>query len=70
MSFADFGASRIENLLTFSFKDDLGGAWIEYTVGANLNWTENTYTYIDLERTSGGEVRENYRWNIGLRHVW
>lgn len=50
--------------------DDLGGSWVEYGVGANFNWSENTYTYVDLERTSGGEVRENYRWNIGLRHVF
>ncbi len=56
--------------LTKRFKDDLGGAWVEYAVGANFNWTENTYTYVDLERTSGGEVKENYRWNIGLRHVF
>ncbi len=56
--------------LTKRFKDDLGGAWVEYAVGANFNWTENTYTYVDLERTSGGEVKENYRWNVGLRHVF
>lgn len=56
--------------VTKKFKDDLGGSWVEYAVGANFNWTENTYTYVDLERTSGGEVRENYRWNIGLRHVF
>ncbi|MDO4936364.1 MAG: autotransporter outer membrane beta-barrel domain-containing protein [Sutterellaceae bacterium] len=53
-----------------NFHEDLGGAWVEYGIGANFNWTENTYTYVDLERTSGGEVRENYRWNIGLRHVF
>ena len=53
----------------FSY-EDLGGSWVEYGIGANFNWTDNTYTYIDLERTSGGEVNENYRWNIGLRHVF
>lgn len=53
-----------------ALKEDLGGSWVEYGVGANFNWTENTYTYVDLERTSGGEVRENYRWNVGLRHVF
>ena len=50
--------------------EDLGGSWVEYGIGANFNWTENTYTYVDLERTSGGEVKENYRWNVGLRHVF
>ena len=52
------------------FEDDLGGAWVEYAVGANFNLTESTYTYVDLERTSGGDVRENWRWNIGLRTVF
>ncbi|MDO4936963.1 MAG: autotransporter outer membrane beta-barrel domain-containing protein [Sutterellaceae bacterium] len=53
-----------------ALKEDLGGSWVEYGVGANFNWSDNTYMYVDLERTSSGEVRENYRWNVGLRHVW
>ena len=53
-----------------NFKDDLGGAWVEYAVGANFNLTDNAYTYVDLERTSGGEVTENWRWNVGFRYVW
>ena len=50
--------------------EDLGGTWYEVGVGANFNVTDNTYTYVDLEKTSGGEVKENWRWNIGLRHVF
>lgn len=50
------------------FEEDLGGAWLEMGVGANFNWTKNTYTYVDFERTNGGDVKENYRWNIGVRH--
>lgn len=57
---------RARNTVT----DDLGGTWVEYGVGANFNWTDRTYTYVDLERNSGGEVRENWRWNVGLRHVF
>lgn len=53
-----------------SIEEDLGGAWVEMGVGANFNWSKNTYTYVDLERTNGGEVKENYRWNIGVRHVF
>lgn len=51
-------------------EEDLGGAWIEMGVGANFNWSEDTYTYVDLERTNGGDVKENYRWNVGIRHVF
>lgn len=59
------GGKRVETL-----KDDLGGTWYEYGVGANFNWSDNTYVYVDFERSASGEVRENYRWNIGLRHAF
>ncbi len=53
-----------------SIDDDLGGSWVEYGVGANFNWTDNMYTYVDLERSSGGEVRENWKWSLGMRYVF
>ena len=53
-----------------TIKDDMGGTWVEYGVGANFNWTDTTYTYVDLERNSGGDVVEHWRWNVGLRHVF
>ena len=49
-------------------KDDLGGTWAEYGIGANINWTENCYTYFEIERTSGSDLTENYRWNLGTRY--
>lgn len=51
-------------------KDDLGGTWCEFGVGANFNVTDNAYAYVDLEKTAGGEVKENWRWNAGVRLVW
>ena len=36
--------------------DDIGGTWGEFGVGANFRLTPDTYTYVDLERTTGGEV--------------
>ena len=53
-----------------SFEADLGGAWLEMGVGANFNWTKSTYSYLDFERTNGGDVKENWRWNVGIRHVF
>lgn len=53
-----------------SFTEDLGGTWYEFGVGANFNVTDQTYTYVDLERTTSAEVNENWRWNVGIRHVW
>lgn len=51
-------------------KDELGDTWVEYGIGANFNLTNTTYTYVDLEKTTGGDVKENWRWNIGLRTVF
>ena len=50
--------------------DDIGGTWVEYGVGANFNFTPSTYGYVDFERTSGGEVSEDWRWNAGIRYVF
>ena len=50
--------------------DDIGGTWGEFGVGANFRLTPATYTYVDLERTTGGEVSEKWRWNVGVRHVF
>ncbi len=40
------------------------------TLRATFSLTESTYVYADLERNDGGKVKENWRWNIGLRHAW
>lgn len=56
--------------LSERLSEDLGGGWVEYAVGANFRLTPATAVYADLERTSGGEVKENWRWNVGLRTVW
>lgn len=53
-----------------TLKDDLGGTWGELGIGANFNLTDATYTYVDLEKTTGGDVSEKWRWNVGLRHVF
>lgn len=66
----DTGFKAIKDTNTSYLTDDLGGTWYEFGIGANFNWTEATYTYVDLERTTSGEVNENWRWNIGVRHVF
>ena len=63
-------AAQMKQAARNTIEEDLGGAWIEMGVGANFNWSEDTYTYVDLERTNGGDVKENYRWNVGIRHVF
>lgn len=52
------------------FSEDLGDTWCEFGVGANFKLTDATYTYVDLEKSTGGDVKENWRWNVGLRTVF
>lgn len=66
----DYDVVANKGQATNSIHDDLGDTWVEFGVGANFNWSDNTYTYVDLERSNGGEVKENWRWNVGLRHVF
>ena len=66
----DYDVAANKGQATNSIHDDLGDTWVEFGVGANFNWSDNTYTYVDLERSNGGEVKENWRWNVGLRHVF
>ena len=63
-------SARLSRETARTVSTDLGGTWYEMGVGANFNVTDNTYTYVDLEKTSGGEVDQNWRWNIGVRHTF
>ena len=53
-----------------SVKDDIGGTWYEIGLGANFNMSPTSYIYVDLERTNGGAVFENWRYNLGFRKVF
>lgn len=50
-----FKASQGVNSTTMT--EDMGGTWYEFGIGGNFNLTENTYTYVDLEKTTGGESK-------------
>ena len=52
---------------TASFKQDLGGGWWEVGVGTNLNLSDATHLYFDLEKTYGGNVATPWQWNAGVR---
>ena len=52
---------------TASFEQDLGGGWWEVGVGTNLNLSEATHLYFDLEKTYGGNVATPWQWNAGVR---
>lgn len=61
---ARLGAKRVR------LSDDIGGTWGEFGIGANFRLSPATGAYVDLERTTGGEVTEKWRWNVGVRHAF
>ena len=52
---------------TASFEQDLGGGWWEVGVGTNLNLSDATHLYFDVEKTYGGNVVAPWQWNAGVR---
>lgn len=52
---------------TSHLKEELGDTWVEYGIGANFNLSKNAYTFVDLEKTSGSDVKENWKWTVGAR---
>ena len=50
-----------------SFKQDLGGGWWEVGVGTNINLSDATHLYFDVEKTYGGNVATPCQWNAGVR---
>ncbi len=59
-----------KNVARNTVKDDIGGTWVEWGVGANFKLSDTAYTYVDVERTNGGEVVEDWRYNAGVRLVF
>ena len=50
-----------------SYKQDLGGGWWEVGVGTNINLSDATHLYFDVEKTYGGNVATPWQWNAGVR---
>ncbi|MDY4921258.1 MAG: autotransporter outer membrane beta-barrel domain-containing protein [Phascolarctobacterium sp.] len=50
------------------FEQDLGGGWWEIGVGSNINLSDATHLYFDIEKTYGGDVATPWQWNVGVRY--
>ena len=51
-----------------TYEQDLGGGWFEVGVGTNINLSDATYVYLDVEKTYGGDVATPWQWNAGVRY--
>lgn len=53
---------------TYTLETDGEDTWIEFGVGANFNLNKNLYGWVDLERTEGADLDEDWRANVGVRY--
>lgn len=51
-----------------SFDQDLGGGWCEVGIGTNINLSDATHLYFDIEKTYGGDITTDWKWNAGIRY--
>lgn len=49
---------------------DLGGTWVSYGLGLQIQPTNSTAFYGELGRSTGGEVKDHYTFNVGVRYAW
>lgn len=57
-----------KNGVTRGFEQDLGGGWWEVGVGTNINLSDATHLYMDVEKTYGGDIATPWQWNVGVRY--
>lgn len=49
------------------FTRDLGGSWWEFGLGTNLNFGKDSHFYLDVEKSTNGDVTTPWQWNVGFR---
>lgn len=57
-----------KNGVTRGFEQDLGGGWFEVGLGTNINLSDATHLYMDVEKTYGGDIATPWQWNVGVRY--
>lgn len=60
-------AEASQNNRSADLREDLGGGWVSYGIGAQFRIGDNAFAYGELERTSGGKVDNPYLFNCGVR---
>ena len=63
----DTSVTMSKNGQTSVYDQDLGGGWFEFGVGTNINLSETSHLYFDVERAVGGDIDTPWQWNAGVR---
>ena len=50
-----------------TYEQDLGGGWFEFGIGTNINLSETSHLYFDVDRAVGGDIDTPWQWNAGVR---
>lgn len=53
-----------------AMESDLGGTWVTYGIGTQVNFTDNFTVFANFDRSSGNEVDTDYMLNAGLRYTF
>lgn len=63
----DTSVTMTKNGQTSVYDQDLGGGWFEFGIGTNINLSETSHLYFDVEKAVGGEIDTPWQWNAGVR---
>lgn len=55
---------------TGMYKTDGEDTWVEFGLGGNFNISKSTYVWLDVERTAGATLDEDWRATFGVRYNW
>ena len=53
---------------SYSETTSLDDTWYELSIGGNVQLSDATYCYADIERSFGGDVETKWRYNVGVRY--
>lgn len=63
----DTNVKMTDGINSAVYEQDLGGGWFEVGIGTNINLSETSHLYFDVEKTYGGDIETPWQWNAGVR---
>ena len=64
----NYGASLSNGSESLRIDNHEHSTWLEYGLGIACLAGKNKHFYADIERSSGGSVKEDWQWNVGM--IW
>lgn len=51
----------------YKASQELDQNWVEFAVGANFKLADNFYTFVDVQKSTGGDIELDWRANVGAK---